>query len=54
MGYVKIINDGTNKKYYISLNDGTFGIREREVDKLNSLLVLPYNSVYEDIKDSAC
>lgn len=54
MGYVKVVNDGTNKKYYISLNDGSFGIREREVEKLNSLLVLPYNSVYEDIEDSAC
>ena len=53
-GYVKVVKSGNSVKYYISLNDGTFGIRENESSKLSPLKVLPYNDYYPSIKDITC
>ena len=53
-GYVKVVREGNNVKYYVSINDGRFGIREKEVSKLSPLQVLPYDSNYDSIKDSSC
>lgn len=53
-GYVKVVRKGNDVKYYVSINDGRFGIREKEVSKLSPLCVLPYDSNYDSIKDSSC
>ena len=53
-GYVKVVKSGNSYKYYISLNDGRFGIRETEVSELSPFKVLPYDSAYDSIKDNSC
>ena len=53
-GYVKVVKTGNGYKYYISLNDGRFGIRETEVSELSPFKVLPYDSAYDSIKDNSC
>ena len=53
-GYVKVVRKGEDVKYYISINDGRFGIRETEVSKLSTFKVGIYGSNYDSIKDSPC
>ena len=53
-GYVKVVKSGEHYKYFISINDGRFGIRETEVSELNPFMVLPYDSAYDSIKDNSC
>ena len=53
-GYVKVVKNGEYFKYYVSLNDGRFGIRETEVSELTPFKVLPYDSAYDSIKDNSC
>ena len=53
-GYVKIIRHGDDIQYFISINDGRFGIRETEVSKLSPFKVFFYGSNYDSIKDTTC
>lgn len=44
-GYVLVTKENGKYIYKISLSDGTFGIREKNVDELKKLDVLPYYKV---------
>ena len=41
-GYVMIVNDDGNKTYFIAISDGTFGIREKKIEEVKKINVLPY------------
>ena len=41
-GYVLVVNNNGNKKYFIAMSDGTFGIREKNIDEIKNINVLPY------------
>jgi len=44
-GYVLVRKNGNNYDYYISLTDGTFGIREVKIEDLETKNVLPFYKV---------
>ena len=44
-GYVLVKKENGKYNYYIALSDGTFGIREKNIDEVKSYNVLPYYDV---------
>ena len=44
-----VVNNDGNKKYFIAMSDGTFGIREKNIEEVKKSNVLPYFG--NDIKE---
>ena len=54
-GYVLVVNENGEKKYFVSISDGTFGIREQQVENLKFYDVLPYfGKNIDEIKQTDC
>ena len=54
-GYVLVVNENGEKQYFVSISDGTFGIREQQVENLKFYDVLPYfGKNIDEIKQTDC